>query len=87
MNEMHPERNTDVILFLDTFAEARARRARRRSTCTVRAAASLAERYLRRKDRVGVVGFGGILNWLLPATGLVQLYRIVDSLLDTRDRR
>ena len=49
----------------------------------VRAAASLAERYLARKDRVGVVGFGGVLSWLLPATGLVQLYRIVDSLLDT----
>ena len=24
-----------------------------------------------------------MLNWLLPATGMTQLYRIVDSLLDT----
>jgi uncharacterized protein (DUF58 family) len=82
VNEMHPERNTDVILFVDSFTEARAG-ALGTLDLTVRAAASLAERYLARKDRVGVVGFGGVLNWLLPATGLVQLYRIVDSLLDT----
>lgn len=82
VNEMHPERNTDVILFLDSFAEVRGE-ALGTLDLTVRAAASLAERYLARKDRVGVVGFGGVLNWLLPATGMVQLYRIVDSLLDT----
>jgi uncharacterized protein (DUF58 family) len=82
VNEMHPERNTDVILFVDSFSEARGE-ADGTLDLTVRAAAALAERYLARKDRVGVVGFGGILNWLLPATGLVQLYRIVDSLLDT----
>jgi uncharacterized protein (DUF58 family) len=82
VNEHHPERNTDVILFLDTFSEARTRE-RGTLDLTVRAAAALATEYLARKDRVGVVGFGGILNWLLPATGLVQLYRIVDALLDT----
>jgi uncharacterized protein (DUF58 family) len=82
VNEMHPERNTDVILFVDSLSEARGE-ARGTLDLTVRAAAALAERYLARKDRVGVVGFGGLLNWLLPATGLVQLYRIVDSLLDT----
>ncbi len=32
VNETHPERNTDVVLFLDTFAEARAPAARARST-------------------------------------------------------
>ena len=48
------------------------------------AAASLAARYLRQRDRVGFVSFGGTLNWLLPSTGARQLYRIVDSLLDTQ---
>jgi uncharacterized protein (DUF58 family) len=48
---------------------------------TVRAAASLAHRYLQRKDRVGVVSFGGYLSWLLPGSGTRQLYRIADSLL------
>jgi uncharacterized protein (DUF58 family) len=82
VNEMHPERNTDVILFVDSFSEARGE-GQGTLDLTVAAAAALAERYLARKDRVGVVGFGGVLNWLLPATGLVQRYRIVDSLLDT----
>jgi uncharacterized protein (DUF58 family) len=82
VNEMHPERNTDVILFIDSFSEVRGE-VLGTLDLAVRAAATLAERYLARKDRVGVVGFGGVLNWLLPATGLVQLYRIVDSLLDT----
>jgi uncharacterized protein (DUF58 family) len=82
VNEAHPERNADVVLFLDTFAEAR-EGGRGTLDLAVGAAGSLAERYLRNKDRVGLVGFGGVLNWLLPATGAVQLYRIVDALLDT----
>ena len=81
VNEAHPERNNDVVLFLDTFAEAR-----RGDTGTldlgVRAAASFATHYLKEKDRVGLVSFGGVLNWLTATSGTTQLYRIVDSLLD-----
>ncbi|MHB8469121.1 MAG: DUF58 domain-containing protein [Gaiellaceae bacterium] len=80
VNEQHPERNTDVVLFLDTFTEVESG-ARGTLDLTVRAAASLAHRYLQRKDRVGVVSFGGFLSWLLPASGTLQLYKIVDSLL------
>jgi uncharacterized protein (DUF58 family) len=82
VNELHAERNTDVILFLDSFADVRDE-AESTLDRAVRAAAALASHYLRHKDRVGLVGFGGVLKWLLPSTGLVQLYRIVDSLLDT----
>ncbi len=80
VNEQHPERNTDVVLFLDTFAEVRAQG---RSTLdrAVRAAATLAHMYLQRKDRVGLVGFGGSLSWLLPQSGQRQLYAIVDTLI------
>jgi uncharacterized protein (DUF58 family) len=83
VNDLHPERNTDVIVFLDTFVEAREEK---ESTLdvAVRAAATLADRYLKRKDRVGLISFGGYLNWLLPGSGIVQLYRVVDSLLDTQ---
>jgi uncharacterized protein (DUF58 family) len=82
VNEMHPERNADIVIFLDSFAEVR-RAGPGTLDLAVGAAGSLAERYLRHKDRVGLVSFGGVLNWLIPATGVVQLYRIVDSLLDT----
>jgi uncharacterized protein (DUF58 family) len=83
VNESHPERNTDVILFVDSFAEARLG-GEGTLDLAVRATAALADAYIRRRDRVGLVAFGGILRWLVPGTGLVQLYRIVDALLDTQ---
>jgi uncharacterized protein (DUF58 family) len=82
VNESHPERNTDVILFVDSFAEARLGR-EGTLDLTVRATAALADAYVRRRDRVGLIGFGGVLRWLTPGSGIVQLYRIVDALLDT----
>ena len=83
VNESHPERNTDVIVFLDAFTEARGEGARGTLDMAVRAAATLAGRYLQRKDRVGLVSFGGVLAWLLPSTGPIQVYRVVESLIDT----
>ena len=83
VNQMHPERNADVVLFLDTFTEAARYGAGGTLDYGVRAAASLATQYLEHRDRVGLVSFGGILNWLIPASGVVQRYRIVDALLDT----
>jgi uncharacterized protein (DUF58 family) len=80
VNEQYPERNTDVVLFLDTFAEVRAH-GRSTNDRAVRAAATLAHGYLQRKDRVGLVGFGGVLAWLVPESGTRQLYAIVDTLL------
>jgi uncharacterized protein (DUF58 family) len=80
VNEQYPERNTDVVLFLDTFAEVRAH-GRSTNDRAVRAAATLAHGYLQRKDRVGLVGFGGYLTWLLPESGTRQLYAIIDTLL------
>jgi uncharacterized protein (DUF58 family) len=83
INDRHPERNADVILFLDTFVEARRAGGDSTLVLAVRAAAALAQRYLERRDRVGLVGFGGVLSWLLPETGLAQLYRIVETLIGT----
>jgi uncharacterized protein (DUF58 family) len=81
VNETHPERNTDVVIFLDTFAEAR-QGATGTLDLAVEAAGSLAGHYIREKDRVGLVAFGGVLNWLTVSSGVVQLYRVLDSLLD-----
>jgi uncharacterized protein (DUF58 family) len=82
VNERSPERNADVILFLDTFADARAG-GRSTLELAVRATATLASRYLERRDRVGLVSFGGILRWLTPGMGMAQRYRIVDALLES----
>jgi uncharacterized protein (DUF58 family) len=83
VNEQNPERNTDVVLFLDTFAEVRGE-GRSTNDRAVRAAATLAHGYLQRKDRVGLVGFGAFLSWLLPATGTRQLYAIIETLLTSQ---
>jgi uncharacterized protein (DUF58 family) len=77
-NLHHPERNADVVLFLDAFVESAVS-----LDLVVRAASSLAGAYLRGRDRVGVVGFGGVLRWVLPSTGRAQTFRVIDSLIDT----
>ncbi|HEY2327807.1 MAG TPA: DUF58 domain-containing protein [Gaiellaceae bacterium] len=83
VNENHPERNTDVILFVDSFAEARSSD-EGTLDLAIRATATIARAFGERRDRVGLIGFGGILRWLKPGSGAVQLYRIVDALLDTQ---
>jgi uncharacterized protein (DUF58 family) len=83
VTEQNPERNTDVVLFLDTFAEVRAE-GRSTNDRAVRAAATFAHGYLQRKDRVGLVTFGGFLSWLVPTSGIRQLYAIVDALITSQ---
>ena len=80
VTDRHPEHTSDLVLLLDTFAEARGR-ASGSLDAAVRAAASLARAHLARRDRVALVDFGGTLHWLEPAFGTTQLYRIVDALL------
>ncbi len=82
VNERHPERNTDVVLFVDSFTDVRGEH---RSTLddAIRAASAVATRYLERRDRVGLVSFGGLLHWLRPGMGPTQRYRLVETLLET----
>jgi uncharacterized protein (DUF58 family) len=83
VNERHPERNSDVVLFLDSFVDLRVPGP---STLdrAVSAAASLASAYLARRDRVGLVSFGGVVRWLQPGTGQAMLYRLLDTLMETQ---
>ncbi len=82
VNERHPERNADVVVFLDTFVDAR-RGGSSSLDRAVRATSAVAQHYLERRDRVGLVALGGTLRWLQPGTGLTQSYRLVDALLET----
>jgi uncharacterized protein (DUF58 family) len=83
VNQQHPERNADVVLFLDTFAQAGDGR-EGTLDLTVRAAAALAGRHLATRDRVGVVAFGGYLQWLYPGSGRGHAWRVLDLLLETQ---
>jgi uncharacterized protein (DUF58 family) len=82
VNELQPERNAAVVLLVDTFAELGTRA--NPLDEAVRAAVALAERYLARRDRVGLLTLGGGLRWLRPASGTTQVHRIIDTLLSTR---
>jgi hypothetical protein len=46
----------------------------------VRAAASLATAYLARKDRVGLINYGGLIHWVRPGSGRIQYERLADAL-------
>jgi uncharacterized protein (DUF58 family) len=76
-----PERNADVVLFLDSFSDVNAGGGSTTLEQAVRAAATIVGAHLARRDRVGIVAFGGVLRWLEPATGIRQHYRIIDALL------
>jgi uncharacterized protein (DUF58 family) len=82
VNEQQLERSSDVVIFVDSFAEARHEQG---STLdlAVRAAVSLAQHYLATRDRVGLVSFGGLVRWLRPGAGEIQRYRIIEALLET----
>jgi uncharacterized protein (DUF58 family) len=83
VNERHPERNADVVVFLDSFSDA-GEGETGILTKAVRAATTIVEPHLRRRDRVGLVSFGGTLRWLEPGSGTIQRYRLVDALLETQ---
>ena len=82
LTESNPERTSDVVLLLDGYADVRHGGAGTLEPL-VRAAASLAEAHLARRDRVGVITFGTEVSWLAPASGDRRCYQIVEALIET----
>ena len=81
-NEYQGERSGDVVILLDARAESAV------GTLTgnavevgVRAALGVAERVLESKNRVGLIVQRDVLDWVPPAFGRKQLYRILDHLI------
>ena len=80
-NEFEQERITDVGLILD--ARSRTDKRGRASSLfehAVRATASLAAAFLGDGNRVGLLVYGGFLDWTFPGYGRVQQERILRSL-------
>lgn len=82
VTEQVPERNAEVVLFLDTYVD-RGPEGATTLDVAVRAGAGIAEHYLASMDRVGAVGFGGVLRWLYADAGRVHRYRLVEHLIGT----
>ena len=74
------ERSVDLVVVVDALAsigtppDTTLDRA-------VRTAAGVAQRWLRDRDRVGLVVLGGALRWLTPASGRIQEQRIGEAVL------
>jgi uncharacterized protein (DUF58 family) len=77
----HRERNADVVLLLDTLS-AVGPESETVVDAAARGAAALAAAYLARKDRVGLIEYGGQLRWVKPGSGRAQFHRLLDTLLD-----
>ena len=80
VTQQHRERNADVVLMLDTLAEVGVP-SETTLDLGVRAAASLATAYLARKDRVGLITYGGVMSWVRPRSGAAQYERLADALV------
>lgn len=82
VTEQVPERNAEVVLFVDTYVD-RGPEGATTLDIAVRAGAAIAEHYLASMDRVGAVGFGGVLRWLYADAGRVQEHRVIEHLIGT----
>jgi uncharacterized protein (DUF58 family) len=83
VNQFLPERNTTVVLLLDVLTDLQSMHGAPLDQC-VQAASALAERYLARRDRVGLLALGSGLRWLPSGSGATQVHRIADTLLEVR---
>jgi len=82
VSQRHPDRASDVILLVDSFVES-GHDVRSVFGLVIEAAVALADSHLAATDRVGLIEFGGLVRWVTPGTGSVQLQRLTDALLST----
>lgn len=82
VSQRHPDRATDVVLLLDSFVEA-GHDVRTTVGMAIEATISLADSHLAVTDRVGLVEIGGVVRWVQPGTGRLQLQRLTDAVLAT----
>ena len=83
VNQRAALRAADLVIMIDAFSDV-GPRGDTTLDVAVRGAAGLATAYLRTGDRVGVVALGGVLNWLAPAPGNRQFFRIVEMAFGVR---
>jgi len=82
VSQRHPERATDLVLLVDSFVET-GHDIRTVFGAILDASIALSENHLGASDRVGMVEFGGVVRWIAPGTGRMQLQQLTDALLAT----
>ena len=84
-NEVEGERSGDVVIVLDARRESVVgSEAENPVEFGVRAALGIADHVLASRNRVGLVVQRDVLDWVYPAFGRRQLYRILDHLVHVR---
>ncbi len=83
VTDRHPERGSDVVLLLDSYSRT-GTDVNQALRWGIEASILLARSHLSAGDRVGLVELGGLIRWVTPGLGAVQLQRLVDALLTTR---
>jgi uncharacterized protein (DUF58 family) len=82
---MEGDRSGDAVIVLDARHESLVGPLPRSTTeAGVRAALALASKILEGRNRVGLVVQREVLDWVYPAFGRKQLYRILDALIRVR---
>lgn len=86
VNQYELERTKDVIIVVDARSlEGIGSLKHSPLEYSIRAAVSLTQQYLKRRDRVGLITYGpsdGYLNWIYPESGKNQLYKIINELVN-----
>jgi uncharacterized protein (DUF58 family) len=85
VNRRHPERNGEVVLLIDTFADGLGSLSTTQQRVIGRAAHAgwaIAQLHLAAQDRVGLVTRGRLVRTLTPGTGNRARYALLEALLD-----
>lgn len=84
-NQFEGERSGDAIIILDARKESDVGLAHKSTVESgIRAAVSVAAKILETRNRVGLVIQRDVLDWVYPAYGRKQLFRIIDALVQVR---
>ncbi len=78
-NRFHADRQAEIVLLIDSFSVI-GERPNASLDRVLRAAAGIAAAYLRRRDRVGLLEYGGIARSVGAGTGEGQYVRILHAL-------
>ncbi|MCX6665908.1 MAG: DUF58 domain-containing protein [Euryarchaeota archaeon] len=89
VNEFESESTTDVILMLDARENQVDGGSLKHNPLEygIKAAATLASLFLKRRDRVGLIIYGesnGKLIWMYPESGNTQLYKLIKELVQIK---
>ncbi len=78
--ERRLDRNQDVLIVVDAHSNLELQSGESTLGRTMEAAVTIAGAHLAARDRVGFVGMGSGVSWVVPGAGHTQKYRILDAI-------